>query len=219
MRLLDKTMKAITGLPVLCALMALVLTCACVREGTKKSVSRAKKSIPTLKPVTPKSAHAGLDAMEGELEQAERNLGKPKEPVTPIDFTKETAGQKGTVEAVANTKELKTQLDAAETRNRWLLGIGMSLLGLLGVNGVWLKRAIGTVRVLRENLATSENQVNSLVEGTQEVIAQAKDNPVSPDMIKKIHREYQEVHGTWHTLKKLVDSTKAAWAAGQPSTS
>jgi len=189
----------------------------CIREGTRVTLDRNKKSLPTLKKVTPAEAHPGIDAMTAENEQAARNVGAPKTPATPIDFGKDTTNQAGTIEARTNAAELKKQLDAAETRNKWLLGIGMGLLGLLGAKGIWIKRLINVGRSLKQNLGQAEGQVNSLVEATQETIAQAKDKPISADMVKKIHREYQEVHGTWHTLKDLVAKTKAVWEAGQPA--
>jgi len=200
---------------VIAALLGVLAGCA--REGTKLAVDRARRSLPSFKQVTPEGAWMGIDAMTAEMEQVQRDVGLPKTAATPIDFSKDTAGQAGTKEAVANTAELKAQLDAAEQIKLWLKGGLIALLGLLGPTGIYIKRLLSSVSVLKEVVSGKEKQVVSLVEATQECIHQAKTNPLSVDMIKKIQAEYQQAHGTWQSLKQDVDKVKKMWAAGEPA--
>jgi len=227
--------------------LSLVLVCGCIYEGTRVGVDRAVKSLPSLKAVTPFEAHAGIGALQGELAQVQRNVGKPKVPATPIDFSKDTANQAGTQEAVANTAKLKKQIDDWEKFwagvKNWGLGGLAALLGLFGIKAGWIFKLLGTIKTLKAAYEQKSGEVMSLVEGTQEVIHQAKGaggavmklitkmqdgyKPNIEDIrtlaglgeetVKKIMAEYQQAHGTWQGLTPVIDEVKKYWKAGEPA--
>jgi len=206
------------------ALIAMLLvTCGCIREETRQIVDQTKRSIPSLKPVTPATAHAGLDAMQAGIEQAMRDIKQPREPLPAIDFTQETKGQAGTVALEKATQDLKTKLDNAEATIAFMDKLVVGGLGLLGAKGALLA---GLYMAFRKR----KKQVGALVEGTQDVLSQLGSLPAQlagktpdeilatlgrlPEMAKGIMKEYQDAQGVWQGLKGDIAAAKESWKTG-----
>lgn len=204
-----------------------LLLSACVREETRQIVDQAQRSVPSLKPVTPPTAHAGLDAMEAGVRQAVRDLGAPRTQLPAIDFTQETKGQAGTAALEKATAELKTKLDNAEATIAFMDKLVVGGLGLLGAKGALLAALYMAFR-------RRKKQVGALVEGTQDVVSQlgglagqlAGKTPEEimavlghlPEMAKGIMKEYQDAKGVWQGLKGDLTAAKEAWKTGTRAT-
>ena len=203
------------------------LLAACVREESRQIVDQTRSSLPSLKPVTPPTAHTGLDAMGKGLTQVSRDLGSPKEPLPPIDFTRETQGQAGTQALEEATRNLKVKLDNAEKTLAFLDKIVVGGLGLLGVKGAALAAIYLAFR-------RRKKQVGALVEGTQDVLSQLGSLPAQlagkspdeilatlgrlPEMAKGIMKEYQDAQGVWQGLKGDIAAAKESWKTGTRAT-
>lgn len=199
------------------------LLVACVREESRKITKQTEESLPSLKTVTPPTAHTGLDAMTKGMKQVSRNLGEPKDPLPPIDFTKETQGQAGTQALEKATQDLKVKLDNAEAMIAFMDKLVVGGLGLLGVKGAVLA---GLYMAFRRR----KKQVGALVEGTQDVLSQLGALPAQvankppeevlatltrlPEMAKGILKEYQDAQGVWQGLKGDLAKAKEAWKTG-----
>jgi len=212
-------------------LLPLLLCCTCVPQPVKKTLDRTDKSLKTLTPNVAPEYQAGVDALQKENEAASNLAGKPAEPATPIVFGKdaegnpvETAAQPGVTESKANTAELEKKLAQREALISTLDTVVKVGLGLLGVKGAALLALYTAFRRRKE-------QVAALAEGTQDALGKLAALPAQlkgksseeilatlatvPEMVKGIHKEYQDARGVWASLKDELTRIKEEWKVGE----
>lgn len=217
-------------LPLLFLVPVMLLVCGCTPQPVKKTLQRTSDSLKTLTPNVPTEYQSGVDALQKENEAASNLTGKPAQPATPIIFAKdeagnpvETADQPGVAESKANTAELERKLKEREARIAALDSMVKWGLGLLGTKGVILLSLYTALRKRKQ-------QVISLVEGTQDTLGKLAALPgqfqgktaaemlavlvTVPEMVKGVHKEYQDARGVWLSLKEDISRAKEASKVG-----
>lgn len=212
-------------------LLPILLTCGCTPEPVKVTLDRTGKSLKTLTPNVPPEYQPGVDALQKENEAASNLTGKPAQPATPIIFAKdeagkpvETANQPGVAESKANTAELERKLAQREALIGTLDTVVKVGLGLLGAKGTAL---LALYMALRRR----KSQVAALAEGTQDALGKLAALPSQlkgksseeilatlatvPEMVKGIHKEYQDARGVWAGLKDELTRIKEEWKVGE----
>ena len=221
---------------------ALLIMASCTGEDRRVHAKFVKESTKSAAQNVPEPMKPGMAVVAESAEQVSRDLGEPKVPLTPVDFSKDTHGQAAVAAAQIEVDSYKKKLEAKEqliaSIKSWGTGGLIALLGLFGINAGWIFKLIGTARSLKAAYDSKSKQVVSLVEGTQEIIHQAtymvpvikaeiekvkkgqapdmsKIIPLGADAIKAIHEATQLAAGTKDTLKEVVDTVKEQWKSGK----
>lgn len=241
-----KLMRHVTGYPGLVLFVCLGFLVGCrLSESGRRSARFVSKSTRSAARNAPPEKKPGMEAVATNAEQVSREAGEPREELVPIDFSKDTRLQQAVADANTHAEKYKKELEAKEALiasiKKWG-GAGLAaLLAALGIKGGFLLKLWSTAKKLRAAYDQKVVEVGSLVEGTQEVISQAKTSAAAvlseleklknggkitdidwsklkvmgEDAVKKIMSETQRAHGTWESLKGTIDEVKKYWAAGE----
>jgi len=212
-------------------LLPVLFLCGCVSQPIKATLDRTNNSLKTLTPNVPPEYQPGVDALQKENEAASNLAGKPTEPATPIVFAKDaegnpvdTATQPGVAESKKNTAELERKLRQKEAIIATLDTVVLTGLGLLGAKGAALLALYLAFRKRKE-------QVMALAEGTQDTLGKLAALPSQlqgkkpeeilavlatlPEMVKGIHKEYQDARGVWAGMREELNTVKENWKVGE----
>ncbi len=104
----------------------------CTWESRRKHADFVAKSTKSAAANVPAPMSAGMAVVAASAELVSRDIGKPKTPMASVDFSRDTTNQQAVVDAGAEIKKYKKEIEAKEkliaTLKNWGIGGLVALL-------------------------------------------------------------------------------------------